>query len=82
MSFFSKTGPRVRWHDQSEQEPVTGEDDARAEALPRPSAASRARYAQARDLGREPLGHAGNDLRVGIQWVTSLHVSLPARPFL
>ena len=55
-----------------EYESVAGEDDTRAEALAAPAAAA-ARDAQASHLGRQLLGHAGNDLRVHVQWTVCGH---------
>jgi hypothetical protein len=54
-----------------QQEPVAGEDHAGAEALAAAvaSALSPAGDAEARDLGREPFGHTGDDLRICIQRV-------------
>jgi len=47
-----------------QQEPVAGEDHAGAEALAAAvtSALPPAGHAEAGDLGREPFGHAGDDL--------------------
>src|SRR6202034_230579 len=58
-----------------QQEPVAGEHDGRAEALPAPPAAA-LRHPQARDRGCELGSHAGNHPGVRVQ-LARFHLILP-----